>query len=432
MKKTFLTNMLPVIAAAVLLATSCSKDSDNNVVTTPDNTVPVQEQVVDDNQVKTIPFSITVGRDANTLSKATVDEALSQKFEAGDQLVISGTGISGTLSLKSGADEATATFEGELSGSGVSSITDATPLTATLTNATNSNTGAELTEVKSAESLAEAFQKYGYWTASFTYGTRNNVELVQNTAFVRVNLPFHGTKLNVKIGETTTSFYLDGDEILAVPNGATISSSLLGINKTVDISEGKVVLNIKNRTTPDDCIAGVFSVGDDKQIFFSKGNLKSSSSSPYYIIQSNQSDYDEDGHADLFNLAEYNALSIASPWSILSQEEWQYLLGMSVSKRTNADGLCKWGAISTTNGLIILPDGCKVGIDSDWSTLEAAGAVFLPAAGHYLDTRRGANKYAGMMVVVGGMQYRLHIDDNDKNFLEDGANQRSVRLVRGL
>ncbi len=431
MKKTFLTNMLPMIAAAVLLATSCSKDSDNNVVTTPDNTVPVQEQVVDDNQVKTIPFSITVGRDANTLSKATVDEgSLSQKFEAGDQLVISGTDISGTLSLKSGANEATATFEGELSGSGVSSITDATPLTATLTNTTNSNTGAELTEVKSAESLAEAFQKYGYWTASFTYGTRNNVELVQNTAFVRVNLPFHGTKLNVKIGETTTPVYLNGDEILAVPNGATISCTLLGINKTVDISEGKVVLNIKNRTTPDDCIAGVFSVGDDKQIFFSKGNLKSSTSSSY-IIQSNQWDYDVDGHEDLFNLAEYNALSVASPWSILSQEEWQYLLGMNGSKRTNADGLCKWGAISTTNGLIILPDGCKVGIDSDWSTLEAAGAVFLPAAGHYLSERYGANKYAGMMVVVDGKQYRLHIDDKGKSFSEDG-NQRSVRLVRGL
>ncbi len=295
MKKIFLTNMLPIMAAAVLLATSCSKDNEN------DNNISVQEQEVNDNQVKTISFSITVGRDANALSKATVDEGtLIQKFESSDQLVISGENISGTLSLVSGAGKSIATFDGELSGSGVESITDETALTATLTNATNGNTGEELTAVQSAESLSEAFQKYGYWTASFTYGARNNVELVQNTAFVRVNLPFHGTKLNVKIGETTTPIYLNGDEILAVPDGATLTSPLLGIDKTVDVSDGKVVLNIKNRTTPTDCIAGLFSVGADKQIFFSKGNLQATydGSSWEWGFAANQWDYIGDAAAN--------------------------------------------------------------------------------------------------------------------------------------
>ena len=449
MKKIFLTNMLPIMAAAVLLATSCSKDNEN------DNNISVQEQEVNDNQVKTISFSITVGRDANALSKATVDEGtLIQKFESSDQLVISGENISGTLSLVSGAGKSIATFDGELSGSGVESITDETALTATLTNATNGNTGEELTAVQSAESLSEAFQKYGYWTASFTYGARNNVELVQNTAFVKVDLPFHGTKLNVKIGETTTPIYLNGDEILAVPDGATLTSPLLGIDKTVDVSDGKVVLNIKNRTTPTDCIAGLFSVGADKQIFFSKGNLQATydGSSWEWGFAANQWDYigdaaantkisgngtvSENGTVDLFGWVGTSSTVLTTApamygicnstttsdygnqgsdvlksdwgkqigdgktWQTLSTSEWQYLFNSR--KDANNNMLYGHGKITVDEkeicGLIILPDGwtsCPEGLtftsgNSDWSNsytqdqwskMESAGAVFLPAAG---------------------------------------------------
>ena len=487
MKKTFLTNMLPMIAAAIILATSCSKDndSDNKVVPTPDNTVPVQEQVAEDNQVKTIPFSITVGRDANTLSKATVDEGtLTQKFEAGDLLVISGENISGALTLKSGVGEATATFEGTLSGDGVASITDDTPLTVKLTNEENGNTGAALTEVQSAESLAEAFQKYGYWTASFTYGVHNNVELVQNTAFVKVDLPFHGTKLNVKIGGTTTPIYLNGDEILAVPDGATLTSPLLDIDKTVDVSDGKVVLNIKNRTTPTDCIAGVFSVSESKQIFFSKGNLRyNADNTPQWSFAANQWDNigDRDGNVfsatsgtrDRFGWGMWleggnpmnNSLSasdyswdatkkavIGDDWQTLCSSEWDYL--------SNRESQSKYGlgTIHDYHGMILLPDSWTLpdGLsftpgksdwvntysDEEWSQMETAGAVFLPASGNRYgtasDRRDTENKYGnywswsyGEDVVKCG---RVFFYSNSVDFL-NGENQIAhdvVRLVRGL
>ena len=494
MKKTFLTNMLPMIAAAVILATSCSKDndSDNKVVTTPDNTVPIQEQVAEDNQTKTIPFSITVGRDA-TLSKATVDESsLTQKFEAGDGLVISGTGISGTLTLKSGAGEATATFEGTLSGDGVENITDETALTATLTNENSGNTGEELTAVQSAESLSEAFQKYGYWTASFTYGARNNVELVQNTAFVRVNLPFHGTKLNVKIGETTTSFYLNGDEILAVPNGATISCTLLGINKTVDISEGKVVLNIKNRTTPDDCIAGVFSVSEDKQIFFSKGTLQYNPKNSSWRFALNQYDkchnsgdkvginyaswQGDDKWTDIFGWGMWQEgqtpnktsgsnndylssitsgefsgnAAIGSQWQTLSTSEWQYLLGSRDGNRY------VMAQVNNMNGIILLPDNwsntalnnyntydVEFSINTitseQWIALESVGAVFLPAVGTRNNTDAGIN--AGITCAYwssstdNGAYAKYVLFKNKSLKLPDNGYRwvaRAVRLVRGL
>ena len=117
MKKHFM-KFLP-IAAAILLATSCSKDSDgdNNIVVNPDATESAQEVV--DNQVKTVPFAITVCQDAPSLSKATVEDDgtnLVQKFESDDVLVITGDGITGSvqLTLTAGAGTTSATFEGEI------------------------------------------------------------------------------------------------------------------------------------------------------------------------------------------------------------------------------------------------------------------------------------------------------------------------------
>ena len=94
-------------------------------------------------------------------------------------------------------------------------------------------------------------------------------------------------------------------------------------------------------------------------------------------------------------------------WRTLSYHEWDYLL----NTRTNASDLRGVAQVNGVNGLIFLPDTwvCPEGItfksgfhsseDVDyyaayqtftadqWSTLEAAGAVFLPAAGN----RNGSN-----------------------------------------
>ena len=88
-------------------------------------------------------------------------------------------------------------------------------------------------------------------------------------------------------------------------------------------------------------------------------------------------------------------------WRTLTDDEWNYLL----KNRNNANDLCGVAQVNGVNGLIFLPDDwtCPAGITfksgfhssygvdyyaayqtftaEQWSKLEAAGAVFLPAAG---------------------------------------------------
>lgn len=66
-----------------------------------------------------------------------------------------------------------------------------------------------------------------------------------------------------------------------------------------------------------------------------------------------------------------------SQWRTLSNAEWTYLL----TERTNYSNLQGMGTVNDVNGLIILPDNCPYSVSTAWSTLQAAGAVFLPSAG---------------------------------------------------
>ena len=99
----------------------------------------------------------------------------------------------------------------------------------------------------------------------------------------------------------------------------------------------------------------------------------------------------------------HNAISnggnVAHQWRTLTNAEWDYLL----NSRTNALSKRGIGNINGVGGLIILPDswtlpsGCPqftTGLSSNenwtrnsytldqWAEMEAAGAVFLPAAGY--------------------------------------------------
>lgn len=80
-------------------------------------------------------------------------------------------------------------------------------------------------------------------------------------------------------------------------------------------------------------------------------------------------------------------------WRVLSKAEWEYLLG----GRANADSLKTCATVNGVPGLLLLPDdwqlpaGLAMAMASgsetnvytaaQWAILEAAGAVFLPAAG---------------------------------------------------
>lgn len=179
---------------------------------------------------------------------------------------------------------------------------------------------------------------------------------------------------------------------------------------------------------------GVFSVAKDKTVRFSMGNLQYNASSKTYRFALQQYDFvgdanqnissTYDGYIDLFcwgtgnnptlaseDSEDYstftdwgdkpisNAGNKANQWRTLSNDEWIYL----IKSRSNADQLYSTATLTIDKqefyGLIILPDDWKapkgltldcsddaefssnIYTSSEWSEMEAAGAVFLPAAG---------------------------------------------------
>ena len=432
MKKTFI-KFLPIVAA-VLFATSCSKDSDGDGnIANPTTDQPIQE-VVDnqtqeavDNQPKMVSFSVTV--DDNSISKATFREGLKlQLFEPNDVLVIKeGNTELVTLTIEEGEYNVfSGTFpEGTLK--------NGTTYDVVLRNESHGNTGSALTEVKDdAFDLQDAFERYGYLTSELTYtGESATITLVQNTAFIKVHqLPFYGAKLSITIGSETTNKYLNGEMILAVPNGAKLESTVLGINTTIDVLSGthKVLYHIRSteskpRNTPEHCVPGLFSVSPTKQVFFANGNLQYVVSSKSFQFADEQSAFigNNEGNTtmnsgiiDLFGWgmwingqdptkasendegylpsvtsgnisAEDNKTTVygSDAWYCLTDEEWKYLLDPfdDGTGRDNANGLHTLRTINGVEGRIILPDGCTESTRAEWSVLEAAGAVFLPQAG---------------------------------------------------
>ena len=181
-----------------------------------------------------------------------------------------------------------------------------------------------------------------------------------------------------------------------------------------------------------------FSVSETKNVTFSSGNLQYHPANNQWRFAENQTDYIGDansncsstynGWLDLFGWStgatnfgvstsednnDYlgsfvdwgtNKIGNDAPntWRTLSREEWEYLL----NTRTNANSLHGVAQVNGVNGLIFLPDNwvCPAGVTfksgfhssngvdyyaayqtftaDQWSKLEAAGAVFLPAAGY--------------------------------------------------
>lgn len=146
-------------------------------------------------------------------------------------------------------------------------------------------------------------------------------------------------------------------------------------------------------------------------------------------------------------------------WRTLSYDEWWYLR----HDRTNADDLVGVAQVNGVNGLIFLPDNwvCPEGVtfksgfhsSSDsvdyyaayqtftadqWSILEAAGAVFLPAAGRRNGSKVNYVQYYGFYWSAtefnSGSAYCLRFDSGAASMLLSYGriHGKSVRLVKDL
>ena len=230
---------------------------------------------------------------------------------------------------------------------------------------------------------------------------------------------------------------------------------------------------------------GVFSVAADKQVSFSQGNLQYVQSTDTWQFAANQWDFIGEKNIysgviadkiDFFGWSTNNPQSLwgliftqsnvyysgtfvdwgnnlimgdlANTWRTLSLNEWTYLL----RQRENANNLYTYANINGTNGLVLLPDKWEA-IDeipisiatdysantfsfSQWETLEAKGAVFLPSCGVYM-----GNNYNHE---TAGLYWTNTPDESDEtkshclyvtkryvdiNYSGNRSTNRSVRLV---
>ena len=139
-----------------------------------------------------------------------------------------------------------------------------------------------------------------------------------------------------------------------------------------------------------------------------------------------------------------NGGNTANRWRTLTIAEWNYLL----NTRTEASSKCGTGNINGVGGLIILPDSwtlpsecsftsgfCSPSGDNypdwthnsytlaQWAQMEAAGAVFLPAAGYRLGTYvHDVGNFGGYWSSTPYSEYYASNMDFNSNYLNAASN----------
>lgn len=435
MKKTFL-KFLP-IAAAVLFATSCSKDDNGSTVVdniaTPD---PVQEVVKP--EAKTITIT---GKVNQNLSKVTTDEDLNLLFAGNEEFYIidNEKNKCGSLTIQSDKSTYVAKIDAENIDKG--------PFVARLGEYPDVSDWSTVTAYPTLQEALDAAYyiiPFGVTKSGDTYSIGDVTASIQ-CAFVKAL-----SSKDIEVGHVTAGNYY------IVPEGEMISSS-------VDYAKSGKIYKVGGK----DALSGEFSVGGGKTVSFSKGNLMYRPGFGYFFADK-QWDYigpnegntsETSGTRDLFGWgmwleggspmkstesngdytwSEGAKSAIGSDWSTLSDAQWSHLLGLGDgTKRDNAASLRKWRTVNEVNGLVILPDGCTANIDGDWSTLETAGAVFLPAAGirfgASVDIAGSRGDYWSSSANDAYVAWYVYFRSGDVSWNDDNRGDgRSVRLVSGL
>lgn len=412
-----------------------------------DDPVP-DDPPIEKEQYYTVPFSITIGITPMNGSADGVE--LKQFFDEGDVVEISNPQVLYEpleISTNGNAGKAQFEFSGELKvKKGVELVAGSTKLTAALKNGTNYNNGKPFVDVKRVSSLAEGLEKFSYWSCeNFVYNTAaTSISLTQSTVFLNVNL--FGAKVTMKYGLAFYNEIVGGNCFYAVPSGTTTEISDLGFEQSFDVDD-KVFYRI-GAVPPDNCLPGLFSVGDNKQVYFSTGNLQYNLKDGTWCLSSQQShlgmDFgfksigenyivwmEEHDWTDCFPWGSWleggspylapkkevdylppvdadgnpsSACAFGAEWTTLTADEWAYLLDQ------RPDALQKRGGafVDGNQGWVLLPDywvmpegvaplvtqfDVKYNEDvpnnytaEEWSKMEAAGAVFLPELGYIFST----------------------------------------------
>ena len=420
--------ILILLLALFFAAISCQKDN------------PTPETPIEEEKYETLPFSITIGITPMNGSAEGVE--LKQIFSDGDVVEISNQQVLYEpliISVNGYEGKSQLVYSGELKvKKGAELVSGTTTLTAALKNGTNYNNGKPFIDVKKVSSFAEGLEKYSCWMCQdFTYNADAiSINLVQSTVYLNINL--FGTKVSMKYGLAFYNDIVGGNCFFAVPSGTTAELSDFNVELSLDATE-KFFYRI-GAVPPDNCLPGLFSVGENKQVYFSTGNLQYRpmdgswrlAPQQYHIcfnenvleVGDNFSDWmGEDKWSDCFvwgswieggipyftdlNEKVYNPpvdadgnlisdCAFGAEWTILTTDEWTYLL----DNRIDAIEKRACAKVDTSFGLILLPDSWiqpegltplvtefdvkyKKDIPNqysaeEWKKMESAGAVFIP------------------------------------------------------
>ena len=478
--KTFL-KFLP-IAAAVLLATSCSKDDNDNAPATQSGSDGVETVTAN-----TIPFSIRVNT-GHSLKKVGYAESTNEDEKGWYNITFSDEDVAKLkMIIKEGntqigeatLDNAkTATFSGGLTRQPSSNA----DLTAEISVSGSKNS--------SDESLADLLATCAHnFSGEFKFGDKT-VNLTDQNAYLAISMSpccEHAIKIN-----TTDYTVKDGRLWVVIPSNTDIKCTELGL-KDMTSAPGEYHAVARQYFT-------VSSTG--KKVYFSKGNLQYNATPQegenqwrfaptQYSICHKTGDDVGDNYAnwtgkwtDLFGwgmwLKDENPLNteadnskylssittdfatfttssaIGSEWETLtggnSQNpgEWNYLFD---TRSTTKSIRYSKAQVHGVNGLVLLPDqwdgsyefanhdsynaSFAVISENDWATLESQGAVFLPAAGYRDGTVvigvGDLGYYWSSSAYGGDRAWSLYFNsDNVDPGGYDRYYGRSVRLVRRL
>jgi hypothetical protein len=230
---------------------------------------------------------------------------------------------------------------------------------------------------------------------------------------------------------------------------------------------------------PENCIPGIFSVSNDKKVYFSKGNLqcnvKPKPGESLWRFAEHQydkcfpngdKDYGDNytkykgKYIDIFGWGTWlNGSDVESPtatvsgdeenyyiwsgtsaigseWETLTYAEWDYLL----NGRNSAKNKCGRGTVAGVDGTILLPDDWTypnnlsskstpaVSFKSfrydwsntytaeDWAKMEANGAVFLPFAGYRSIVESGYVYYSNSIGRYWSSTTVVYDDDKENDY----------------
>jgi len=224
-----------------------------------------------------------------------------------------------------------------------------------------------------------------------------------------------------------------GANIKEMSNNLTVGSSNFTLPSSTTFTAGKIY-NITRNAIPD-LLSGVFSVSDSKTVKFSKGNLRYASGT--WSFFNNQYDYYTSYSADAWDKFGWSTsattygmststenttysgdfvdwgATMGTGWFTLSSAEWTYLFKTRSASTVGGtyNGRYAKAKVNNVQGIILFPDSYThpdgvttpisvnaTGINgwngnnyssADWTKMESAGCVFLPAAGY----RYGSSVY---------------------------------------